>query len=184
MDKTEDLQEAIRRLSPFMPRIESYFESESKKYIQYYEKDTSNLGRILKCHLIIEQYMDKYIEANNRILNIDELKLSFLQKAYILPKSGESISLLRPGILSINKIRNKFSHNIDATVTMNDVSNLKGIVLASHPLMKFDNPIDIIEAFSAIVCTWLMVTPDDIRTAFKMAFNTNNNNGESNDIGE
>jgi hypothetical protein len=133
-------------------------------------RDSSHIGKILKCHLILEHYLDNYIKNKNKIENLKEMRLSFYQKACLLPKKGTSAAIVRPGILQINKIRNKFSHDFNASVSEQDISSLLPIIEVARPKLKKASIVRKIEGFTTVACTWLIVTPLELEDVFQRAF--------------
>lgn len=172
MRDIEGLEEAIIELNKHWPNIQEYFNRENAKYIELINRDSSKIGRILKCHLIIENYMDNYLSHQNRIENIQILKLSFYQKALMLPTKGSSAAVVRPGILEVNKVRNKFGHNLNVDIVISELSAVDQLLKIARPASKIEDPIEMIESFSTIACTWLIVSPPEIEKALQNIFKT------------
>lgn len=129
--------------------------------------DFEKVGRILVCHLVIESYLNKLIElrapsgldVNGANLNFSQ-KLRMVQNDHVFKEHD-----FHQGITIINKIRNKFSHNIEAEINKNEVGILKSI------LEKFDDKkagkkkriqgdriytdLAIIEDFTSLTCAYM-----------------------------
>lgn len=170
MRDIEGIEEAVQELSHYWPEILSHFNAENEKYKQLFRQDHQNIGRILKCHLIIEKYLNDYIEYHNNISNLSDLRLTFYQKANMLPKTGSSASIVKPGILQINNVRNKFGHNLNTLVSDNDISSVDLLLQSARPELMRCDPITRIEGFTTVACTWLMNTPPDLEEAYQRAF--------------
>ena len=170
MKDIDGLENAVHELNKYWPQIEEHFNNENEKYKQLLLQDYNNIGRILKCHLIIENYIDKYITYHNSIESLKDLKLSFYQKAQLLPNEKKSAAVVKPGIIQINKIRNKFGHNLNASIDKSELSAVYSLLKIARENDSFNNPIDAIEAFTTISCTWLLVTPPELEEVFQKAF--------------
>ena len=170
MREIEGLEEAIKELSPYWYQIDAFFEAENTKYKEMLSHNTDDLSRILKCHLIVEHYLDNYILRNNNINNLEELHLSFFQKASLLPKNGCAVAIIRPGIIQLNTIRNKFAHKFTASIQNYEISSMDFLLKVARPNVISKNIIDRIEVFTTIVCTWLLVTPPELADVFQKVF--------------
>lgn len=71
------IDKVIERLKPHMTKIEEHFNVENARFIELMAKPHDVLGRLLKCHLVVEHYMERFITEHYGIQNITEVKLSF-----------------------------------------------------------------------------------------------------------
>jgi len=149
----------------YLNELLSYYTAEHEKFDTLINRDHDLVGQILKFHLVIELYMDNYLSDHYKNPNIDDVKLTYYQKAKLLPED-EIIVLVKNGILEINKIRNKFSHNLDAEFDENDINMITESLSLLDPKGKNDTLIDAIERFTSIACT-LFVLPSDLKQHFK-----------------
>lgn len=170
MRDIEGLEEAISELDRHWPKIKDYFNNENEKYLELLNRDSTKIGRVLKCHLIIEHYLDNYLSHYNKLENIQELRLSFHQKTLMLPTKGSSAAVVRPGIIEVNKVRNKYGHNINTEIVISDINAINQLLRIARPSSRIEDPIEMIEAFSTIACTWLIVSPPDIEVALQKIF--------------
>jgi hypothetical protein len=85
--------------------------------------DYDTLGYLLSCHLIIEHYLDNYLETRaSASFGWQEAKLTFGQKISLVSKLPFPEPYdFSPAIKHLNSLRNKFSHNISATVSDKDL---------------------------------------------------------------
>jgi len=82
--------------------------------ISLLNKEKDDLGIILKSHLIIEHYLDKYLGiAYPTITNWEGVRLSFYQKIEILKDEKTSMFMYYSALKCLNKIRNRFAHRLD-----------------------------------------------------------------------
>ena len=96
--------------------LETDFNKKNEQFKILLNHDHNVLGRILKCHLIIEHYLDLFLKTECKIRNIEDAQLTFYQKAKLLPDDHPNILFIKPGILKVSSIRNMFGHNLGATL--------------------------------------------------------------------
>lgn len=87
--------------------------------------DHSQIGLFLKFHLIIEYYLTENLSHNLVIDDIKNVRLSFHQKVNLISKKDKWTYDLKPALLELNKIRNKFAHNIGHKVKFSDLIEIK-----------------------------------------------------------
>jgi hypothetical protein len=121
------------------------------------------VGRVLICHLIIEHYLTVFIELEiSRKLTLDKLRLTFSQRLKLI-EDNEALKEtgIIKGIEIVNKIRNKFSHNLKVDINDNDIKYLKSVV---DKIREKDNnasddieysDIAIIESFTSMICAFM-----------------------------
>lgn len=114
--------------------------------------------------------MDSFLTQHYVLENFGDLKLSFFQKAKLLPSVGSSAAAVRPGILQVNTIRNKFGHRLDHTVERHEVSAVLQMLAAARPGVEFADPVQAIEAFAPVACAFLSIPPPHLQQLFVEAF--------------
>ena len=85
--------------------------------------DYDTLGYLLSCHLIIEHYIDHYLETfPTASFGWKEARLTFAQKISLIAKLHfpEPYQFV-PAIKHLNSLRNKFSHNIRTELSGSDL---------------------------------------------------------------
>lgn len=84
--------------------------------------DYELLGYFLSCHLIIEHYLEKYLELRHHDLDCDAARLTFGQKTALLTnfKVSDKYDCI-PAIKHMNSLRNKLSHNVSFQITPTDL---------------------------------------------------------------
>lgn len=132
--------------------------------------DFENIGRILICHLSIEHYINKLIEFQTPTdFNWDDSRLSFSQKLKLLSKNSRlNRHQIVKGIETLNKIRNKFSHNLEAKIDPVCVDVIREILFKFRVSVKKNesekeikqfldlyNDIALIESFTNFVCAFI-----------------------------
>jgi hypothetical protein len=119
--------------------------------------DFETIGRILSCHLIVEHYITKYLEAlSPEFFDWGGARMQFFQKLRLA--SGEGSVLREHNLLSaieaLSKIRNRFSHNLEAKISDADVAPILASIKLSSPSLSIDElqkkmaPLALIELFT------------------------------------
>ena len=170
MREIEGIETVVEKLEPHWDKIEEHFHQENKKFKDLLAIDHDIIGRILKCHMILENYIEQYLVQTYEIEGIHNVRLSFYQKAILLPTSKSSAAFVKPGILRLNSIRNKFAHTLDFELDDNELGIINEILVITRQGVSFEDVISKIEAFTTIACTWLILTPPDLDDVFNEAF--------------
>lgn len=136
-----------------------------KELNDLWNQETAIVGRVLKAHLIVEHYLTQYLQYQNpNIGNLNKAKLSFFQKIELLNDNDISISFLKPGLIQINRIRNKLAHNLKVEITESDKNLFLSILMYKSMRtesekrsgkMADDDPLSIFEDFSKFASTLL-----------------------------
>ncbi|WP_157469059.1 hypothetical protein [Dyella thiooxydans] len=119
--------------------------------------DFSVIGYLLSCHLILESYIDEYIQAEaGKWLDFSRARLSFSQKISIInfPDIEENLDFM-PALAHMNNLRNKLSHNVRYKISTESVLPLIHFLEKSRG-SKLENrdPISVIGAFTSFVGAW------------------------------
>ena len=119
-------------------------------------KETDELGTILKCHLIIEYYLDCYLKSSYpTISKWKETRLTFNQKLELINTEKTFMEMYYPSIKCLNSIRNKFSHRISYKVVSGDYREIETIMNVWYNAI--DQPLPkgmrLIEEFTIWVCS-------------------------------
>jgi len=170
MRDIEGIDRAIEKLAPFRADIEKYFNSENERFKQLMEKEHDILGQVLKCHLIVENYLEGFLSAHYGIEEIKSTKLSFFQKAKLLPDAASPIAFVKPGILELNTIRNRLGHNLDVEIEPHELVKINQVLEIAREGIEFEGVSEIIEAFTTVACTFLIVKPKELQDVFADAF--------------
>lgn len=82
----------------------------------------NDLGLVLKCHLIAEHSLNSYLIEAKGLPNLPKAKLSFSQKVELLDEEDGMIFHCKGSLKQLNKIRNDFGHNFQATLEIREDS--------------------------------------------------------------
>ena len=126
-----------------------------------WRQDVEVLGRILRSHLYLEQYLTDYLERANPHLGIRKAALRFSQKLDLissLPQFAEIVA----GIRHLNAIRNRLAHRPSAKVTQQDAEIFLQARLfvalrneGGKPHEASQEPLDVLEGFAQYASTCL-----------------------------
>jgi len=170
MRDIEGIEEAMAVLQPYWKEIEADFDRQNAKYLSLAATDHVSVGRVLRAHLIVENFMNSFIPGFFGIEEFEELRLSFVQKAKLLPQQNSSAAFVRPGIIQLNAVRNKFGHRLNHVVEVHEIEVIVEILAVSRRGVSFETPVAAIEAFVPVACAFLSFPPEHLRDAFLEAF--------------
>lgn len=170
MRDIDGIEKVVEKLKPHYEQIEEHFASENEKFKALLQHDHDLVGRVLKCHLIVEHYLERYLETHYGIDDIENAKLHFFQKAQLLPNKKSAAAFVKPGILKLNSIRNRFGHTLQPDLNMDELGKIGDVLSVVREGAKFDSPIEAIEAFTTVVATFLIVPPKELQEVFIDAF--------------
>ncbi|CAJ0772421.1 hypothetical protein [Ralstonia chuxiongensis] len=170
MKDIEGIDKAIDLLRPHWKEIEDDFNRQNERFLNLLTVDHEPIGRVLRAHLVIESFLDSFLTNFYEIENFDDLRLTFAQKAKLLPSRRSSAAFVRPGIVQLNAVRNKFGHAIDYSIECNSLSALYEVLKYARPNVAFTSHIEAIEAFAAVACAFLSVPPKHLEEVFLTAF--------------
>lgn len=170
MRDIEGIDKVVQRIKPHLPEIEENFERENERFKTLLGQDHDLIGRVLKCHLILEHYLERFLADHLGAPELAQAKLTFFQKAQLLPSQGHSAAFVKPGILRLNAIRNMFGHSLRPELQMGEVDVLTQALAVVRAGVRFDDPVEVIEAFTTVACTWLIIVPPHLQQAWAEAF--------------
>ena len=123
---------------------DAYSESEvaafQREIGEFNTKSETDIGEIVRSHLIVEFYLNKCLDAcYPEPRHNESARLSFHQKVYLLPGWCFGFAWIRDGVIHLNRIRNKAAHNISYTLTDTDLKQLlKAVEPVAHLMGKRD----------------------------------------------
>ena len=89
-----------------------------------WSQSVDELGVVLKSHLVIESYMNRFlIKAYPNIL-WSEMRLTFIQKLSMCDFETSAIQIYSTGIKELNTIRNRFAHRISYQLKIDDYKTI------------------------------------------------------------
>jgi hypothetical protein len=170
MSTIEGIDKALAVLEPHWAEIEADFDSSNARYLRLAAADHDAIGRVLRSHLLIEHYMNSFLENFYKLAAFDEARLSFYQKAILLPQHASPAAFVRSGILELNALRNKFGHRLNPTIAAEDIEAIKAVLSILGRKSEDTTPIAAIEVFTPVACTFLSIGSEHIQQLFSQAF--------------
>lgn len=113
--------------------------------------------------MVVENFINSYLPDFYGIEALEELRLSFAQKAKLLPTRRSSGAFVRPGIIQPNAVRNKFGHRLDHQIDFNEIEAITRALAITRTGVEFNSPVEAIEAFAPVACAFLSIPPKHLQ---------------------
>jgi hypothetical protein len=159
----EAQQAFLDLFAPFLDDMTKEAQGEIERFDAAFSADHNAIGRVLRVHLVIEQYMNEHIKEVYKIENLEELRLTFGQKAKLLKDGLSAASFVKAGIMNVNSVRNKFSHTLTPKIEWGAINNVTDVLKIARKGVVYPEPIDAIEAFAPVACAFLISAPSSHR---------------------
>ena len=170
MQRISGIDEVMRVLRPHWHELIKHFEIENGRFKRLLRTDHTSLGRIIKCHLISEIYVNRYLREKLVLSNLEDARLSYSQKVMLLPDRESAPAIVKPGLVRLNRIRNKYAHDLHYDVSVDDIRPMVNVLEVSGRKVHNLECVEVIESFTTLACTWLLVPPPDLEELFTRAF--------------
>lgn len=170
MREIDGIKDAIAVLKPHWEEIENDFDHHNQRYLGLVSADHEAVGRVLRAHLVVENFMNSFLPTYFGIEEYEELRLSFAQKAKLLPSTKSGAAFVRSGIIQLNSVRNKYGHRLNHTVEFQEIEAILEVLSVARAGATFETPVQAIEAFAPVACAFLSVPPAHLQEAFMEAF--------------
>jgi hypothetical protein len=170
MKDIDGIQEVLAVLQPHWAEIEQNFNAQNDRFKKLNDADANAIGRVLRAHLVIENFLDTYLVEYLGTDDYAALRLTFIQKAKLLPTKASSAAFVRPGIIQLNALRNKFGHTLGHEVERHEIFDIYEVLRVARKDAFEADPFDAIEAFTPIACAFLSVPPKHLQRLFAEAF--------------
>lgn len=154
MFSEKDISLAYDKLEPHLEEIRVEYAKRDEYFQSLISKDFTEIAQLLKCHLVIEHYLDLFLKKELGLNSLDDAKLSFFNKVSLIP-DNKAAGFVKPGIIKLNSLRNKIAHQLDINLTKNDLGSIKNILQISRQDIEKLSFIEAIEKFTALACIWL-----------------------------
>lgn len=119
----------FKKLLADAPNIEEDFRIFKARFGQFIRQDDHAVSVILRCHLIIEHFIDEYLRAANpAITTWDRLRLSMHQKLVLADNPRSVFQVLMPSLRALNTLRNKVAHRLEATFESDDIAPIRELM--------------------------------------------------------
>lgn len=164
------IDHALRVLAPHWPAIEADFARQNERFLELARADHDAIGRVLRAHLVVENFLDQFLQSRLGIADLSPLRFSFAQKVGLLPESSSAAAFVKPGIKELNSVRNKYGHRLQQEVAWQEVRAISEILAIARRGASFESPLGAIEAFAPVACAFLGVPPAALADVFRDAF--------------
>lgn len=165
----DKIEEIVQRHKKEFDHIEEEFNRQNEKYKAFLYQDHDFIGRLLKYHLITEYYINEYLENKFPDINFKAVDLRYFQKLSLLP-DNDRVAFVKRGLRELNRIRNMFSHNLDAKIDLSQLQEMLTVLGITRKETKYTEPGQVIEEFTTVACTFLIVSPKEINDLFSSLF--------------
>lgn len=170
----ESQQTILDLFAPIMDQLTKEAQVEIDRFDAAFSADHNAIGRVLRVHLVIEQYLNEHIKAKYKIENLEELRLSFNQKTVLLKDDLSSAAWVKSAIQNVNAVRNKFSHTLTPKIDWGAINNVIDVLKVARNGVIYSEPIDAIEAFAPVACAFLIAAPSSQRTHLEQLLKAGN----------
>ena len=168
----DKVKEVVQQYAKHFDKIEAEFNRQNDYFKSLMDSDHDTIGQVLKYHLIVEHYLTKYLQHKFQDLEISNARLSFSQKIKLVSQRDTRAAFVKPGIIELNKIRNKFGHDLDAELSFNDQSEMLKVLKISRKEKTYEKPLNVINDFATVASTFLIVNPEEIDLLWQEIFET------------
>jgi len=127
----------------------------NQKILSLLNNEIDELGLVLKCHMIIEYYIDEFlIVAYPTINQWDKIRLTFNQKLELINNSRTVMGMAYSSVKCLNSMRNKFSHRLAYKIKEDDYKEIKELMTIWYNAAGEPVPtgIQLIEKFTVWFC--------------------------------
>jgi hypothetical protein len=142
-------------------KIELELASFNKEYNGLIEGENKNLSEVLRSHLVIEYYIDRYLTlAIPEVEDWEQLRLTFSKKLEIINNKRTSIAMLYPALKALNKLRNNYAHNLNYKPNTDDYEPITNFITIWYSAMKKNIPLNfyqLIQQFTLMVAAFIDV---------------------------
>jgi hypothetical protein len=159
MDKDTLRESALfRKLLADAKNMEGDLRTFNARYRDFLEQDDAPLCTVLRCHLIVEHFLDCYLRAANPIISDwDQARLGFAQKLALADNPRTGVHMLIPGLRCLNKIRNRIAHQLVVDLKPADLEPVRSFFSLWHGALGEPVPdgLALLEKFTLTASGWL-----------------------------
>jgi hypothetical protein len=148
----------FKKLLADAPAIEADLRTFNERYAQLVQRDDETVGTILRCHLVIEHFLDEYLEAANPgISNLNSARLTFAQKLALADNPRTVFALIMPGLRALNRGRNQLAHRLDATDVETTLQPIQEFVAMWRTAGGYEVPRELhaVQDFTLTACSFM-----------------------------
>jgi len=150
-------------LEPYWVEIHAEFDAHNQRFLQLAGANHDLIGRILKAHLVVENFVNSFLSAHYEISDLADAKLTSIRRQNSSQMEHQAQAFVKPGILQFNAVRNKFGHQLNFAVDPEQLSAIYEVLSIARRGAQFASPVDALQAFCPVACAFLAVPPPHIR---------------------
>ena len=147
----------FQKLLQDAPNIEADSRTFNAQYRRFIERDDAAVGVILRCHLIVEHFLDGYLTAASpAIQEWDSARLTFAQKLALADNKRSKLRMIMPGLRCLNSIRNRLVHQLDAEFDETAIGPIREFITIWNTAAGKPVPqgISLVEEFALQASAW------------------------------
>lgn len=140
------------------PNIEEDLRTFNAQYRRFVERDDATVGVILRCHLIVEHFLDGYLAAASpAVQGWDSARLTFAQKVALADHPRSKLRMVMPGLRCLNSLRNRLAHRLDAEFDDAAIGPIRDFIAIWNSAAGKSVPqgIRLVEEFALHASAWL-----------------------------
>ena len=102
-----------------------------KEYAALLTEDDQLTIAVLRSHLIVEHFIERYLAASNpSVRKWEDARLTFAQKLALIgpPAAGGVLDAIMDGIRCLNKLRNNLVHKLEAAPLPDDLRSMREFI--------------------------------------------------------
>jgi hypothetical protein len=113
----------------------------NQQYAGLIKSDHAAVGTILRCHLVVEHYLNEYLaEAHPGISDFTAARLSFAQKLSLANHPKTVVAFIMPALKSLNKLRNELAYKLDVDLSTRVIQPIEDFVKLWNEAAGHDVP--------------------------------------------
>ncbi|MCK9200252.1 MAG: hypothetical protein M0P59_04125 [Gallionella sp.] len=116
-------------------------DNRQQEFFKLWDHDSENIGRVLHAHLVVEYFLTAHLQTQNpKLGDLSDARLNFAQKVALIGDGDRVAQLLKPGLLGLNKVRNRLAHKLKVEIEADDIQAIFSIDLYAATLKQKHNP--------------------------------------------
>lgn len=138
----------------------------NKKISELLSNSGDEMGVVLKCHLIIEHYIDAFLTvAYPTIVSFERIRITFNQKIELINNNRTTLGHSFKAVKSLNSLRNKFAHKLGYVIQDLDLLEMENYMSPWNDALGNTtlHGIKLIENFTIWFCMSLDILTNGIK---------------------
>lgn len=148
----------FQKLLADAPAIEADLQTFNERYMRLVQRDDETVGTILRCHLVVEPFLDEYLAAANPgIVDFASVRLNFAQKLALADNPRTMFALIMLALRALNRARNQLAHRLDAADMDATIQPIQGFVTMWRTAGGYEVPegLGAVRDFTLTACSFM-----------------------------